>query len=194
MQGKITKYEGHKFNHPVSNAEYSPQTIHSHVCKLRQFSNWLRDEGYTKKPIFERLELPKLPEVKIEVLNPEEIQQILASINPGTLIGARLVAMVLVMLDTGTRAGELVGMLLANVDWDRGVIRVFGKGSKERFVSIGGMAKQSLLRYVQIFRPTPARDDSDHVFLSVDGSPLTVNAITHYRVASGQVRPSESLL
>lgn len=179
LQGKITKYEGHKFNHPVPNAEYSPQTIHSHVCKLREFSNWLRDEGYTKKPIFERLELPKLPEVKIAVLTPEEIEQILDSINPATSIGARLVAMVLVMLDTGIWAGELVGMLLANVDWDRGVIRVLGKGSKERFVPIGGTAKQALLRYVQTFRPKPARDDIDHVFLSVDGYPLTVNAVVH---------------
>lgn len=179
LQGKITKYEGHKFNHPIPNAEYSPQTIHSHVRKLREFSNWLRDEGYTKKPIFERLELPKLPQVKIDVLTPEEIQQILASINPATMIGARLVAMVLVMLDTGIRAGELVGMLLANVDWDRGVIRVFGKGSKERFVPIGATAKQALLRYVQTYRPKPARDDINHVFLSVDGYPLSVNAVVH---------------
>lgn len=56
---------------------------------------------------------------------------------------------------------------------------MFGKGSKERFVPIGATAKQSLLRYVQTFRPKPARDDIDHVFLSVDGCPLTVNAITH---------------
>ena len=179
LQGKITKYDGHKFNHPVPNSEYSPQTIHSHVRMLRAFSFWLRDEGYTKRPVFERLELPKLPQVKIAVLTPEEIQQILASINPGTLIGARLVAMVLVMLDTGIRAGELVGMLLGNVDWDRGVIRVFGKGAKERFVPIGATAKQSLLRYVQTFRAKPARDDINQVFLSVDGYPLTVNAVVH---------------
>lgn len=54
--------------------------------------------------------------MKIAVLTPEEIRQILASIDPATLIGARLVAMVLVMLDTGIPAGELVGMLLANVE------------------------------------------------------------------------------
>ncbi len=179
LQGKITKYEGHSFNHEVPNSEYSPQTIHSHVRKLRSFSNWLRDEGYTKRPVFERLELPKLPQVKIAVLNPEEIQQILEAINPGTAMGARLMAMVLVMLDTGIRAGELVGMQLANVDWDRGVIRVFGKGAKERFVPIGATAKQAMLRYVQTYRPQPARDDIHQVFLSVDGYSLTVNAIVH---------------
>ncbi len=179
LQGRITKYDDHKLVPPKPNAEYSPQTIHSHVRILRTFSNWIRDDGYTKQPIFARLELPKLPQVKIAVLAPEEINQILASINPGTFIGARLMAMVLVMLDTGIRAGELIGMLLLNVDWDRGVIKVFGKGSKERFVPIGATAKQTLLRYVQTFRPQPARSDIDQVFLSVDGYPLSVNALVH---------------
>lgn len=179
LQGKITKYDGHKFNRPVPNAEYSPQTIHSHVRILRTFSNWICEDGYTRQPIFARLELPRLPQVKIAVLSPAEIEQILGSINPGTFIGARLMAMVLVMLDTGIRAGELVGMLLSNVDWDRGVIKVLGKGSKERFVPIGATAKQTLLRYVQTFRASPARPEIDNVFLSVDGYPITVDALVH---------------
>lgn len=45
LQGRITKYEGHTFNRPVAGAEYSPQTIHSHVRILRTFSNWLVNEG-----------------------------------------------------------------------------------------------------------------------------------------------------
>lgn len=179
LQGKVTKYDGHKFNHPIANSEYSPQTIHSHVRILRTFSNWLRDEGYSPHPILERLELPRLPKVKIAVLSPEEIQQVLNSMNPGTSLGARLMAMVLVMLDTGIRAGELVGMQMSNVEWNHGVIKVYGKGSKERFVPIGATAKQTMLRYVQTFRPKPARDDIDNVFLSVDGYPLTVNALVH---------------
>lgn len=179
LQGKVTKYEGHKFNRPIPETEYSPQTVHSHVRILRTFSHWLCDEGYSSHPPFERLELPKLPKVKIEVLSPAEIQQVLAAINPGTTLGARLLAMVLVMLDTGIRAGELVGMQMANVDWDHGVIKVFGKGAKERFVPIGATAKQSMLRYVQTFRPEPARPDIGSVFLSVDGYPLTVNAVVH---------------
>ena len=48
LQGKVTKYTGNKFNRPVPDSEYSPQTIHTHVRTLRTFSNWLRDEGYSK--------------------------------------------------------------------------------------------------------------------------------------------------
>jgi integrase/recombinase XerD len=179
LQGKVIKYEGHPLNHPIPDSALSPQTVWSHVRTLRAFSNWLKEEGYTKNSIFEMLEMPKLPKKKIEVLSPDEIRQILQSINANTFMGARLYAMIMLMIDTGVRAGELVGMKLSDVDWDRAVFKVFGKGSKERFVPIGATAKQTLLRYVQVFRPQPARADVDNVFLSVDGYPLTVNAITH---------------
>ncbi len=179
LQGTVTKYERHPLNRPIPDSSLSPQTVWSHVRTLWAFSNWLRNEGYTRTSILEMLEVPKLPKKKIEVLSPEEIRQVLQSINSDSFMGARLHAMILLMIDTGVRAGELVGMKLADVDWERGVFKVFGKGSKERFVPIGGTAKQALMRYVQVFRPKPARPDIDNVFLSVDGYPLTVNAITH---------------
>ncbi len=177
LQGKVTKYDGHVLTPERPDCTFSPETVHTHVRALRGFSQWLYNEGYTSHPIFERLELPKLPKKKIEVLSPEEIRQILDSLNPNTFKGARLYAMVVLMLDTGIRAGELIGLKLADVDWNRGVFKVFGKGSQERFVPIGATAKQALLRYVQVFRPKPARVDVDHVFLSLDGYPLTVNAL-----------------
>lgn len=179
LQGTITKYEGHTLTPPKPDCTFSPQTVRKHATTLRAFSNWLHQEGYTKQPLFETLELPKLPQTKIEVLSPEEIQRVLAVINPNTFMGSRLYSMVVLMVDSGLRAGEVVGVKLADVDWERGVFKVFGKGSKERFVPLGGTAKQVLLHYVQVFRPKPVRPDVDNVFLSVDGYPLTVNAITH---------------
>jgi len=179
LQGKVIKFEGHPLNRPIEGYELSPQTVWSHVRTLRAFSNWIYHEGYTKSPLFQQLEVPKLPQKKIEVLSPEEIHQILDSINSNTFIGARTYAIVLLMIDTGIRAGELVGMKLSDIDWERGIFKVFGKGSKERFVPMGATARQTLMRYANVFRPQPARPDVDNVFLSVDGYPLTVNAITH---------------
>lgn len=179
LQGTVTKYEDHKLNRPIPNCTYTPQTVHTHVRALRSFSFWLEKEGYTSKLIFERLELPKLPKKKIDVLSPEEIQHILSAINPETVKGARLSAMVLLMLDTGIRVGELVGMKLSDIDWNRGVFKVMGKGAKERFVPFAGTAKIAIHRYIQVYRPKPAREDIDNVFLALDGYPLTVNAVVH---------------
>ncbi len=186
LQGTVTKYEGHTLTPPHPNSTFSPVTIHTHVRFLRSLSFWLEKEGYTKEPIFALLELPKLPQPKIEVLSPEEIQQVLSTINPNSFMGSRSSAMVLLMLDSGIRASELVGLKLKDVDWNRGVFKVWGKGSKERFVPLGATAQQSLLRYVQVFRPKPARDDVDNLFLSLDGYPLTVNALTKIMVRLGK--------
>ena len=59
------------------------------------------------------------------------------------------------------------------------MFKVFGKGAKERLVPIGTTAKQAMFRYVQVFRPKPARPDEDNVFLAVDGYTLSVDAIGH---------------
>ncbi len=179
LQGTVTKFEGHKFNRPLPGSKYSPETVHTHVRALRSFSFWLTREGYTQTPVFELLELPKLPQKKVDVLSPEEIHQILSSINPDTCKGSRLLAIVMLMLDSGIRAGELVGLKLPDIDWNRGVFKVMGKGSKERFVPFGSTAKQMLHRYIQVYRPNPIRPDIDHAFLSLDGYPLTVNAVVH---------------
>jgi site-specific recombinase XerD len=179
LQGQVTKYEAHPLNKPVPDSTFAPQTVHTYVRYLRTFSAWLVQEGYSKDSIFARLELPKLPQTKIDVLKPEEIQKVLDCINPQTFMGARLYAMVLVCLDSGIRRAELAGLKLADVDWERGVFKVFGKGAKERLVPIGTIAKQAMFRYVQVFRPKPARPDEDNVFLAVDGYTLSVDAIGH---------------
>ena len=168
----------HKFNHPIANVEYSPQTIHGHVRILRTFSNWLRDEGYSRNPILERLELPRLPKVKIAVLSQEEIHQVLNSINPATSLGARLMAMILVMLDPGIRAGELLGCkcrMWNGIMGDQSVRQGIQGGS---LPSAQPRSKRCCATYRPFAQSQPAMI-STTFFLSVDGYPLTVNALVH---------------
>lgn len=61
-----------------------------------------------------------------------------------------------------------------------------GKGSKERYVPFGAVAKQMLFRYVQVFRPKPARPDIENAFLALDGYALTMNAVVHMMQRLGQ--------
>jgi site-specific recombinase XerD len=76
LQGDVTKYEGHPLNKPVAGYHFSPVTVHTHAHHLRMFSTWLTREGWTKRPIFELLELPKLPKTKIDILSEEEIRPV----------------------------------------------------------------------------------------------------------------------
>jgi integrase/recombinase XerC/integrase/recombinase XerD len=155
----------------------SPYTIHGYVRALKAFSTWLHDERFSKKNLFSRLKRPKVPAPVIEILSDQEIADIIAAINPDCVLGARLYVIVLVLLDTGIRAGELVGLTLENTFVDDDYLKVMGKGQKERIVPFGATTKKALLRYIHTFRPSPLHDGIDQLILSTDGTPLTYSGL-----------------
>ena len=125
LQAKESRYE----NHPVSpekKGKLSAYTIHGYVRTLKVFSAWLYEEGFTTTDVLTKLKRPKLPQTMIEVLTDEEIGRIMDSINPNTYLGARLYTIVLLLLDTGIRADELLGLTVENTDVEGGRLKVRG--------------------------------------------------------------------
>ncbi len=179
LQGKVVKYEGHPYNPRVPDAELKQSTIWSHARTLHAWSHWMAQEGHTPSPVFELLKMPKKGNYKPLILKPEEVQRVLNSIQRETLLGARNYTIVLVFLDTAIRAGELVGLQMSNIDWKSGIIKVRGKGDKERYAPISAPTLAALRDYIQKYRPQPAIPNVDNVFLSLKGEPLQVNAIVH---------------
>lgn len=173
LQSQEQRYEQHPFSNPKDGG-LSPRTISCYVRSLKTFSRWLMDEGYTRHDVLARLKKPRLPQPMIKVLTDEEISDLVASINPNTFLGARLYAVVLLLLDTGLRASEVCALTLDNTDLTAGTVKVVGKGRKERIVPFGAGTKKALLRYVTTFRPESI---SDRFFLSVDEEPLSYNAL-----------------
>ena len=173
LQNQEQRYEEHPFSKPKDGG-LSPHTISCYARSLKTFSRWLMDEGYTKHDVLARLKKPRLSQPMIEVLTNEEISDLLASINPNTFLGARLYAVVLLLLDTGLRASEVCSFTLDNTDLTNGTVKVVGKGRKERIVPFGAGTKKALLRYLTTFRPESI---SNQFFLSVDGEALSYNAL-----------------
>jgi site-specific recombinase XerD len=186
LQEKTTRYDNHPIA-PKKEGGLSAFTIHSYVRAIKSFANWLYDEGFTKQNLLAKLKRPQLPKPMIDILNDEEINRLVNSLNPNTFLGLRMMCVVLLFLDTGIRASELLGLKLDDIDWDSDTIKVCGKGSKERIVSFDPQTKKYLLRYLSAFRPKPANGNTQEVFLSVDGTPLTYCAIAHMikRVGEG---------
>ena len=81
------------------------------------------------------------------------------------------------LLDTGLRASELSSLRFEDAHIEEGYFKVVGKGNKERFVPIGALAQKVLWRYVFHFRPEPAGDLENYLFLTLDGRRLQSNAI-----------------
>lgn len=170
------KWGSHPFI-PSSDGKLSAMSVQNYVRGLRAFFSWLHREGYTDEHILARLRPPKAPQKLVEVLTEEEIARILACLDADTASGCRDMAMVITFLDCGVRLSELTGLWLADAHIDEGYLKVMGKGSKERIVPIGNLARKALQRYVFHFRPESFLEDQDYLFLTLDGKPMSANAV-----------------
>ena len=102
----------------------------------------------------------------------DEVERLLSSPNSNRIIERRDKAMIEILYATGMRISELVNLKLTDVDFNRSVLKVFGKGSKERLVPYGEKAAEAL----DIYLRDRKRSDSKNVFLSNRGSQITRGA------------------
>ena len=110
---------------------------------------------------------PKLPRRLPKKLTEAQVEAVLAVPGVATTLGLRDRAMLETLYATGLRVSELVGLTLAQVSLDMGVVRVLGKGSKERLVPLGEEAIAWLKRYLAKARPALAgAARSDALFLT----------------------------
>ena len=185
LQERTHRYVDHPIT-PEKEGGLSPNYIHSFVRAIKAFSSWLYEEGFTRQNVLAKMKRPSLPKPVIDILTDEEINKLVNSINPNTFLGMRLMCIFLLLLDTGIRASELLGIKLDDIDWNSDTIKVLGKGNKERIVSFDPQTKKYLLRYVSTFRPEPLNVHTQEVFLSVDGLPLSYTAFAHLVKRAGE--------
>jgi len=170
------KFAGHPFT-PEQDEAVSAQTIRGHIRGLKAFSTWLYRSGHTRQNRLQFLKLPKAVTKIMEPLTPQEIENIISSINRNSPTGSRNHAIFVTALDNGLRASEIASITLGQLDMKRGFIKVTGKGNKERIVPIGEFVRMTLWNYVAHVRPDPANSACDNLFLSRHGKAITANTI-----------------
>jgi integrase/recombinase XerD len=141
---------------------------------VRSFFRFLQLDGYREDDPTELLESPQIGEHLPEVLSPEEIDQLEASIDLSKWEGHRNRAIIEVLFSCGLRVSELVNLKLSNLYLDEEFIRILGKGSKERLVPISQKAIKELGFWFddrQHMKIKPGEED--YVFLNRYGSHLT---------------------
>lgn len=176
LQGQDTRFANNPFT-PARPHRLSSHSINSAARALKAFFNWLYKEGYTAKHKLEDLKVPRVQKKMVDVLNADEINVVVGCLNPKTAIGARDLAIVMTFLDCGLRASELLSLKDANADLQNATLRVIGKGNKERIVPVGVRATKAMMEYRRIFRPEPASPSVDYFFLSLDGRPMSFQAL-----------------
>ena len=150
------------------------RTIARHLTTLRNFYRFLLREGKIDSDPTSVLSPPRPWKSLPKYLTSEEIERLLEAPDPGKPTGLRDRAMVGLLYATGLRVSELCGLLAADLDPDMGLLRVLGKGNKQRIVPVGKYALRSVSQYKDEARPPLLRGrGSKYLFVTARGSRLT---------------------
>ena len=162
-----------------SESEISVNTQARVLSGIKSFFRFLLLEQIIAEDPTMLLEAPKQTRPLPDVLSLEEIDDLLAAIDHSQPEGQRDRAIIETMYSCGLRVSELTGLTLSGLYLDQELIRVIGKGDKERFVPIGAVARKHVQLYLDTLRchKVPASGCSDIVFLNHRGGRLSRIAI-----------------
>ena len=147
------------------------------LSTLRRFYRLQIERATVREDPTARVRAPKKPRQLPKLLSEAQVEALLAAPAVESTLGLRDRAMLETLYATGLRVSELVGLRLTQVALDVGVVRVTGKGSKERLVPLGDEAVEWLLRYNKEARPALAGDGTSQcVFLTARETPMTRQA------------------
>lgn len=151
-----------------------PWTLRTSYRALHAFYNWMLEEELVQASPLAKIKLPNVPKVGKPFLTDAELHQLLDVCPLNRFTGVRGAAMIWLLWGTGMRFTELGQLMLADLDWKKEHIRVFGKGRKERYVEFPDQARRMVWRYLQ-FR----HDDLPELWLTEERTPLQLPGVRH---------------
>ena len=152
----------------------SPSSIRRNVSAVRTYFRFLTGDGVVVRDPTERLETPKRWRTLPDVLTVEEVQTLLAAPSLNDPCAFRDRAMLELAYGAGLRVSEWITLGVRDLMLDEGLVRVFGKGSKERLVPIGRSAIGAVAIYLRELRPRLEKGEGKGMLLlNARGRPLT---------------------
>ena len=172
-------------------------SINRRLSTLRRFYRMHAAQATIRADPTLRVKSPKLPRNLPRNLSEDQVGALLAAPDPETPLGLRDRAMLETLYATGLRVSELVGLKLSQVSLDMGVVRVLGKGNKERLVPLGEEAIDWLKRYCATARAELGGDaKAEAIFVTARRGPMTRQAfwqlIKRHAVKAGITRTALS--
>lgn len=161
----------------------SPRSIARCLSAARKFYHYLLHTEQRRDDPTQHLRTPKQPAALPKSLTEADVEALLEAPDCTTAIGIRDRCMLELLYATGLRVSELVSLQLSDLSLRQGVIRVIGKGDKERLVPMGEMALEWLEQYFRQSRPvlqqSGGKKPNDVVFLSRRGQQMTRQTFWH---------------
>lgn len=179
--------------HRVENGA-KPRSSARLLSSIRRFYRYLLRESQITEDPSARIDAPKLGRPLPKTLTEEEVERLLAAPDITTPMGLRDRAMLELLYASGLRVSELVNLLLLQVNFQQGLVKVMGKGSKERLVPLGDEALHWLQRFMREGRGLLLGEKrSEALFPSKRGAAMSRQAfwqlIKRYAVQAGITKP-----
>ncbi len=158
--------------------ERQRSTVARELTSLKSFSRFLAREGVAAPEGMLEIPAPKVKQRLPQILSVEEVLELIRTPDYRTALGVRNRAILELLYSSGLRVSELVGLNLMDVRWDLGVVRVSGKGGKERIVPVGDPALEALRVYVERRSELARRIlEPEALFLNPRGGRLTARSV-----------------
>lgn len=187
MSSEKERYDDHPRRAKRSIIGLSPMTVNVRIRTLKAFFNWCEREEHVSKSPARDIKLQKVDEDRISAFSESEVRRLLAVVDRNTYTGFRDCTIMVVMLDTGLRIGELFSLRKQDVDFQQMTLTVPWEKAKTRKTRTVPIAKQTakllaeLLRENEDFGP-----NCDALFYSSDGHPMTSESFDERRRTYGK--------
>ena len=163
----VIKYLGYLNN------KINPRSINRHIVSIKNYFKFLEKNNSIKTNPCDEITGLKTPKKLPKVLSEDDVNKLL-DIKLDDAFSYRNKAMLELMYSSGLRVSELLNLEVNNIDFNMNLVRVFGKGSKERIVPIDDIATKYLDEYINGYRNTLLKNkESDILFLNSRGDKLT---------------------
>ena len=169
---ELSPYDLNSFVNYELNSGLTVPTALRRLSLIRSFYSFLKKEGYYEGELPE-VDPPKKPKELPNCLSIEEVESLLEAPNMKSPSGIRDKAMLELMYASGLRVSELLNLEKRNVNLNKGIITIFGKGAKERKVPMGDFALEYVVKYLNEVRDLFHGRDSKYLFLNRQGKPLS---------------------
>ncbi len=180
-EGTVSAYVDHlkRARDEDGNPKYAPASIARALVAVRSFHRFCLEEGFVDEDPSEEVGAPRVPQGIPKALTEDEVEALLGAVVGDDPRALRDRAILETLYATGVRISELVGLDRRDLDFEGALVRVVGKGDKERVVPIGRSARGALEDYLERGRPalehpvTRSRVPGDPVLLNARGGRLT---------------------
>lgn len=175
----VTTEDAKSFLAFLAQQDYSKSTTARKLATLRSFYKFCVRRTYIEANPLVSIRMPKQEKRLPKFLDVEQVNKLLQTPDDTTLLGARDRAMLEVMYSTGIRVSELVDMNLLDVDAETQILRIRGKGKKQRNTPIGPTALGSISRYLELRRADPRSEsfDQEALFVNKHGQRLSTRSV-----------------